>query len=116
MLTLELGTRQVDGGGVGGGPGADDDDLGVHPPLDCLELALVGSCLVGKRCGSSYRKARSAGAEGASKVRGKQLDGCAGRKAKGCVKGAAVGLLALSRTTVSWGVGFLISKPKSALY
>jgi len=55
VLTLQLGARQVDGGGVGGGPGADDDNLAVHlAGADCLDLGVGGGegALVGERGGS----------------------------------------------------------------
>jgi len=75
-LTLQLGTRQVDGGRVGGWPGADDDDLGVHSLFrDGGDLVFVG-CLVVDGS-SSYRETTGAGAEGTSKG-GKQVGGFGG--------------------------------------
>ncbi len=67
-LTLQLGAGQVDCRRVGGRPGADDDDLAMHPPLaEGLDLALVvGGALVRESGGSGYRESRRAGAEGAS--------------------------------------------------
>jgi hypothetical protein len=68
MLTLQLGTGQVDGGRVGGRPRADDNDLAVHPPLaDGVNLGLVEwGVFLGERCDGSYGETASARAEGAS--------------------------------------------------
>lgn len=76
---LQLGAGQVDGGGVSRGPGADDNDLGMHPSAGdagkmsraALRVSLETS---GSECGDG--ETRDAGAQkSSSESRGKHVGG-----------------------------------------
>lgn len=63
----ELGAREVDGGGVGGGAGADDDDAGVHGAARDVEGGWGreggGRGVLGQRGGGGDQREGDGGAE-----------------------------------------------------